>query len=270
MVLTVGTSLFHSASWEAAGPLEGFAGYQRWLRRNELLREPRQRDRDAPTQSVVEKRLLDTDQGSTVGVEPWVAILPEELQAGTFGTPEHTMRFSAELATLLVLAEQRRQTPRELLCSYGTIVIPADPTRYGPEAEERKSYVAAAHLRAYLNRIAGAEKACLWEIPGLASTRPKELLAALATLREKALNLGDEYPHQIDLVVTGGFKLYGYVLAPLVTGVAPTDGRLVRLVYIHETGYAGGEHEPLVQMDARHVTIGAHHQELQESPWGLG
>jgi len=269
MVLTVGTSLFHSASWEAEGPLADVPGYRSWLRRQELLREPRQRDRDARTQKVVEARLLESDQGATVDPKPWVEILPEELRGGTFPTPEHTMRFSAELATLLILAEQRKLSVRELLLSYDALWIPADPTRYGPQAGERKSYVAAVHLQAYLNRIAGEEKARLWEIPNLSSTRPRELLDALSVLRGRAVDLGEQYL-QIDLVLTGGFKLYGYVLAPLASGTAPTESRLIRLVYIHETGYGGGEREPLVQMDARHVQIGSEHGVLREPVWGFG
>ena len=228
VVITVGTSLFHSATWRCEGSLAGISGYKRWTEEKAFIESPRLRDRDP---ALVSSRLGDllTEDNS----EELAAFLPDELAMGDF-LPKETMRFSAEIASLVKLAAVERCTPAELLKKLDGCYLPADPLRRPVDQKRNPSYVAAVHLKEYFDHIAGAEVASLWGVTGLASLRPKELVLGLEDLLERLRSLEPKgQPFRLDLLIAGGFKVYGTVLAPLALGPFPGD---VRVHYIHEAG----------------------------------
>lgn len=253
MVLTVGTSLYHSATWNHAGPLEKIEGYGSWLG-DRYLGDPNARHQDG----IVGGRLgegLDATR-STTEISAWADVLPEELVEE--GSIEEPMRYSAELATLIKLEPET--SLRQLLRSFEAIYLPCDPVTTAVVPEARRSYVAARHLKAYLDRIAGdgSRRVHLWEIAHLAETKPLKLLPALKDLRRWTKDLRDGCD-RLDLVVTGGYKVYGYVLTALVTeDEGPEHG--ARLRYLYE-----GSNE-LVTLDARHIRMG--HQTVELVPGG--
>lgn len=244
LLVTVGTSLFTSASW-APERLSGFGlqRYEEWTKGEKLI-DPKARDRDPRVRPLMERAVLESVQPGTDELDPvWVDALPDELQRGE---PNKTdaMRYSAELATLIHLAERRKETLRELLAGYDRIALPIEGIRATGDQERDKSAIAGIHLKHYLERILGGgegdagERIELWRIEELTSTEPADLTAALERLAERTVEQCRSVD-AFDLVVTGGYKIYGFYLAPLVLtaggGPRPVDGALH---YVHERGAA--------------------------------
>lgn len=229
MFVTVGTSLFHSASWEASTEvLRDVAGYDQWTS-EQLLREPEARKK-SPAGARIQDRLefvLNVDNAAA-----WAERLAGDLLSGEtdFTT---VMRYSAELATILKLyqEEARSETLPEFLRSYTHIYLPCDTSAQGAAP---LAYVAANHLAAYLNRLAEANGmlAKIMPIPGLSSIVQDELLGTntgLGLLADRLVG-ETEAADQVDFVISGGYKLYGVFLYPLL------ETKKARLLYIYEGG----------------------------------
>lgn len=256
MFITVGTSLFQSASWEeAAVPASEVPYYAEWLEPGEPGRPgPRESPEarlDSPHAARIRAALREGLTARNAG--EWASRLPPGLAAAD---PAEPMRYSAELATLLHLCEAEGLSLSDLLATYGRIHVVFD----GDPAD--LSAAAGAHLVAYLNRVAGAELAQSLPVSGLSSPDPQRLLGsahekgALKRLVEQLMGevreAGGEL-ERVDLVVSGGYKIYGVVLARLADLGEGQRRRLglhaqrpaFRLAYIHEKGsglvtYSGG------------------------------
>jgi hypothetical protein len=230
MFVTVGTSLFHSASWEPVEDLMiAVPGYEAWTR-GDLLVSPERRKsaKDAErTLAGLKSRLLE--QNASI----WAARLPAELRSGR---PDRgtVMRYSAELATILKLGEHEPQSSGsfgDFLRSYEAVRLVSDPTFYADRG--RLSNVAAHHLAAYLAALApGWAGARPEDVPGLSSADPDEFLpdddGSGLPLLAKKLRMAADRHQSIDLVVSGGYKIYGIYLAPLLASSR------FRIVYLHE------------------------------------
>lgn len=231
LFVTVGTSLFHSASWEPEALERDVPEYFQWTRDEEVLSEPEARKR-TPAATRIQSRLEFVLRSDNAG--EWAQRLARDLTDGE-PDPATAMRYSAELATLLKLFEaegSRGESLADFLGSYERIYLPCDSSGQGPA---RLAYVAAHHLASYLNRLAG--NPLLAEplpVPGLSSTTPDVLLgenSGLGRLSHLILNNVDGADRQ-DFVISGGYKLYGIYLRPLLD----REDREVRLFYIHEDG----------------------------------
>lgn len=232
MFVTVGTSLFHSASWEKdEAILRDVPEYYQWTADDTVLKQPEARKRTSAA-SRIQSRLelvLKTDNAGE-----WAKRLAHDL---TGGEPKATtvMRYSAELATILKLFEEpgegRVETLREFLRSYTRIYFPCDSSGKGTAP---LAYVAAHHLAAYLNYLADADGllAQALPVPGLSSTDSNMLLGETTGLGELARCIEAENADQQDLVISGGYKLYGIYLYRLLE----LKDRKVHLHYIHEEG----------------------------------
>ena len=233
MFVTVGTSLFHSASWEPAEDLKiAIPEYAAWTR-PEMLASPERRKSAQHADRVLAElktRLLEQNASS------WAARLPADLRSGR---PDRgtMMRYSAELTTILKLAEHEPQgdgTLGEFLGSYAAVHLASDPSFHSGRG--KLSNVAAHHLTAYLEALAPAEwrGARREDVPGLSSAKPDEILApdegSGLPLLAKRLRSAAERHATIDLVISGGYKIYGIFLAPLLASAK------FRLVYLHEEG----------------------------------
>ena len=231
MFVTMGTSLFHSATWEATPDLlEEIPAYRSWMK-EDLLRSPDDR-KSSPEGAQVRSRLqalLRLDNG-----KDWATRLPADLLAGR-PDPATVMRFSAEMSTVLKLAEREprgESTLGTFLRDYDRILLICEATL--PEKGRASTYVAAAHLAAYLNRVSGDERASVSPISVISSSEPDELLAesrdmGLRALAERLASAAKKY-RQLDLVISGGYKIYGIFLSPLLRS------RQNRVLYIHEDG----------------------------------
>lgn len=228
MFITVGTSLFRSASWEPRGRVQDLGeGYEEWLL-GDALRSPQMRMAGGGAHTVA--RLQERIKKHNA--DEWSGYLPQELRDGD--PPAATaMRYSSELATLVLMAAEEGRPLRKLLRSYAAIQLVA--------AEEAETYPAACHLAYYLNRIAGRQKeelARVWHIEGLSSTDPGVLLGRtesglLRLLLEVYQRCRESTVRQVDLVISGGYKIYGAVLSQLLPLL---DNEEPRLIYIHEEG----------------------------------
>ncbi|MFW6012342.1 MAG: hypothetical protein ACOC7L_00090 [Acidobacteriota bacterium] len=253
MLVTVGTSLFTSATWQpqpelfpdtpdTGGLPSKIPNYDRFLKDhppgNSPLNSPEERlkaDRDGRIREALVRRLTAGDLKDSA--RAWARVLPPGLADAT--TLQAPMRFSAELSTILKLATTpsvwressktaRDAVPvREFLRTYDAIYVVSDD----PGAENRESHVAAVHLAHYLNELAGApELASVRTFRGLASLDPDHLTAGLRGLQKFAYDLLLEDCYlEVDFVLTGGYKLYSYLLTPL-----GHDRPGVRYVYLHD------------------------------------
>lgn len=243
LLLTVGTSLFHSASWSRSTvPDNEVPGYP--VIADEPDPEVRKASRDVVAQLG---GALLPDNAPT-----WAQRLRPELLRGERVRRREASFYSAELTTLLRMASAEGAPLRELLGRYAGRYVLGDPLPGDEEA--RSSWTAAVHLMAYLDAAAGgAGSTRLVQVPGLASTDPEVVIGAggeptgLALLVKRLEALADEHPGaRFDLVVTGGYKIYGYGLAALV--VQRTD-LAARLLYTYDRADA------LIAIDRGSVSI---------------
>ena len=232
MYVTMGTSLFHSATWDADETLrrESFP-YTNWLT-DEAKKSPERRMGSESSERI--RRGLKQSLNLKNAAD-WAKRLPKNLLTGNLPvtTP---MRYCAELSTLLKLAEATEGLGdlQELLNSYQEIRLIYDRNFSDSEGFNLPA-IAAEHLAAYLHAIAGRSVAQPVSEDGISSRDPRVLLEALGTFRS---GLQSEQ-RSVDLVISGGYKIYGMLLAPLA-------GERLRLLYIHESSeelviYSDGE-----------------------------
>lgn len=219
LLVTVGSSLFHSASWDPEGPLAAIRGYAEWTR-PPLLASPGSRkemcSRRATGRDVAEalRELLAERAGDAAER----AALAAQVAADGAGEP---LRYSAEVTTLLRLFQEEarggpldaflgRYAEARLLCS-------GDP--------HDDSHVAAVHLAEVLGRLAPSVRPRVE--PVLDPGGLREQLPALVRYLDRRV----DREAKVDLVVSGGYKAYT-AIAGWFLGVRP----LWRSVYLHETG----------------------------------
>lgn len=214
LVVTVGTSLFTSASWGLESPFGEIPGYTRWA--GAWLEEPgRRRSASGQTDDEIGERLSRRD--------------PDDLEHFEW-RPSRARRYSAEVTTLLRwMQNQGGDDLKAFLTSrYRTIdwvcpVDPEDPARiaaeYLVEVCRRKLGIAAARLRPVL-------------------TSPS-ILDRLRHFRDylQGLPAGEG----VDLVVSGGYKVYSMFASAFA---ASADRReRWKVIYVYEEG----GHELVVQ-----------------------
>jgi len=269
LFFTVGSSLFESASWDGdIEPAAGLSLYRTWLNDPRYLESPKNRGSCPEVAGELEEAIRDNN------APEWAACLPQDLRGGR-PVRGSAMRYSAELATLIKLAEEecdagRAEDLREVLAAYQRIYVIVDPEVYtGGETAERLSYVAGKHLRRYLAVIVGEEeldKTELLQVPGLASEQAGRLLArdrkagVLCLLDEIEKRRREHRPEHMDFVVTGGYKLYGMVLSQL----AALKETRTRLIYLYERG------DQVLRLTCREISMGQQRVRFAAEPPGLG
>jgi hypothetical protein len=214
--------------------------YKEWLNFRERLASPEKR-RLSPhgqqTQSDLEQHLSGNNAGD------WADCLPPLLLSGS-PDPDTLMRYSAELSTILTMAEDPVErmgatSLADFIGSYSAIHIIYDDL--APDGGERHlAYIAAKHLECYINRLVRHNVANLLKVSGLSRTDAERLIgtpqekSGLTLLASRLSDLIKNNPQleRIDFVISGGYKLYGVALAHLTARKRPE----VRLIYIHETG----------------------------------
>lgn len=203
MVVTVGTSLFSSASWRVEEPFASLPGYRRWA--GELIENPSER-RTAARQTPRHIEAVLREQ-------------PEEALAA-FDDGGPALRYSAELSTLLLW--QGREGSRALgpflneRYDRVDLVAPCD--------RNDLAWLAAAHLRAVLAERLGVERVRVVEAitsPAI-KDRVRQLRGYLDTMAAET--------DRADLVVSGGYKVYAMVAAAL----AVAGERRWQVIYVHE------------------------------------
>lgn len=222
MIITVGTSLFESATWANEGPLEEVEGYAGWLEPG-TLESPAGRtgyrsfDGEVTGERISARLKTRIDGRNAV---QWA----EQVTPG-FGQP---MRYSAEIATLILRAREELkreldpQNFREFLqANYSSInlVCSNDP------ADE--SQKAAFHLREYIYRLTGEEARPVFSVNVAPVITGSRLNEKVQSLFRYLLDLKSE---EIEIVASGGYKIFAVSCAQLLPRHASW-----RLVYMHES-----------------------------------
>lgn len=219
MVVTVGTSMFTSASWKVEGLFASIRGYRSWVEADDNLRSPERRARLC----------------SASGAAPYSgAFIRDEVlrclretgkeAAGAFEdrlSAQDAARYCAELATIIAMwswhsADAHATFGDYLSNKYASIQLLA------PADEGEEALVAAEQLKLQLERV----------VPGSLSVRVLKRIEG-RSVRDNARSfidildsLGKE-PASADFVISGGFKIY----AAIVTHALPAG---CRVYYLHE------------------------------------
>ena len=222
MIITVGTSLFESATWANEGPLKDIEGYDGWLKPS-TMESPAGRtgyrsfDGEVTGERISAQLKTRIDGRNAV---QWA----EQVTPG-FNQP---MRYSAEIATLVLRAREelkgeliQQNFHKFLQDNYSSInlVCSNDP------ADE--SQKAAFHLREYIYRLTGEEARPVFPVnvaPVLTGARLNEKVQSLFRY------LRDLESEDIEIVASGGYKIFAVSCAQLLPRHASW-----RLVYMHES-----------------------------------
>ncbi len=228
MYVTMGTSLFHSATWEPTAEVcQRVPGYEEWTK-DDCRNSPSNRLGHALSSSIQNslRQALRAEK-----TDEWVRALPQSLIEGN-PSPASFFRYSAELTTILKLSEENAMggTLSDFLNGYAQIRLVCDQVSNGPNLP----FVAATHLKSYLNVLAPLRTE-LVVIPGLSSHDPEKLLreeaSGLPRLISEVRNAVHE-SEQIDIVASGGYKIYGVILSQLLGLMGVSVG----IHYLHEEG----------------------------------
>ncbi len=228
--VTVGNSLFHSATWEGEefeefAKKEGFwEEYQNFLKKS----DPGDPSEDGPL-FVPEKR---KQKGQVVEQKLKELILEDTAPSWTKyiaeydpGNPKYDKRYSAEITTLLTLARMKGISPGELLADKEVYLVCDDSTQKGSTRH------VAAHLKQVLIKICGdaaTRDIHIKPIQGFSSHDPTNLHNALEKFNEEIENtLRRSKVNNIYLIVTGGFKVYSMIAARKIE-------KYVEAIYMHE------------------------------------
>lgn len=209
LVVTVGTSLFSSASWSCEGDLKSVRGYRGWT--ENLLEDPAGR-RSEGARTVGELETL-LKKGTEV---------TEKYFAPDLDRP---LRYSGELTTLLrchqsPLSRSGESFAAFLQRSYQEIQLLAATNVYN------SSNVAARHLQVILRDKLGHPNVSMPE-----TLRSSYLHDLIGYLRDHLTGL-TRTGVEADLLVTGGYKAYSLLAGKLVA-TQPKD-RHWRALYLHE------------------------------------
>lgn len=207
LVITVGTSVFSSASWRAEGRLAvGGSKYRDWMEPQYLDSPGLRRTRGWETAQWIEERLLE-DAHVFDDLFVW--------------EPDRPRRYAAELNTLLRLFEREP----------GDAATVAEFTRRSfeaielicPSSRRDPARAAAEHLKHVFSQV--LEHPCCRLRPVLRGEYLRDKVEQFATyLRE--LPAGP-----VDLLVTGGYKAFALLGGLMALG---HPGGEWRLLYLHE------------------------------------
>ena len=154
MLVTVGTSLFHSASWEfdeAFVRNKNIQNYKKWLERTDENGE------EGPLISP-EKRLLATSFNfkkhfetkllkSLTEIDDWAEYFVSDIQLNDL------LRYSAELSTIFELGLHCKNPTENLSDFFSAYEINLITDTIGNPNKPNKQYVAAFHIKSYLEKV---------------------------------------------------------------------------------------------------------------------
>lgn len=222
MIVTVGTSLFRSASWENSGCLLDIVGYDAWLS-NSCLANPELRAAYLPADAITGRTGESIISQLQASISAPNAAKWTQQVAIDFA---HPLRYSAEVATILRLAEA------EGLASLDQALLSRFLRRYEHlaflTAGDRTDlgHRAAHHLAEQVAALAGTGTV----LPGLirveTALRGSNLTERVRSLVTHLDGLGGT---EYDLVISGGYKVFAAICGQWLVGRPRC-----RLVYLHE------------------------------------
>ena len=217
MLVTVGTSLFESASWkfDEDGILEQIPLYAQWNDKGKAA-DPEPGPLLSPEKRrLTGKRIIDQLKTS-------ITMENAEEFSGFFEnkpSKEELLRYSAELSTMFELAYEYGDNICEGLGLFkDNIWLIADPNPV--KGMPNPQYIAALHIKAYLEKTIPGLGVEIMEIPGLSSTARRILLDKDG--QTGLLKLGNEVKEKLkeatELVVaaSAGYKIYAVLFGALL------------------------------------------------------
>lgn len=211
LVVTVGTSLFSSASWRCEGDFAKVKGYSEWTKH--VLNDPHRRRTEYPdTEERIRKLLTAGTQATARRFELDV---------------DHPLRYSGELTTLIRMYQRPgawTDVPAFLRHRYARIELLA------PTNEANESRVAARHLEVILAEKLGHPNTTL---PN--ALRSPHLLDLVPQLRHHLAALAAS-GEEVDLLVTGGYKAFALLAGKFVA--TQPENRSWQAFYVHEDAEA--------------------------------
>jgi hypothetical protein len=243
MIVTVGTSLFHSASWNKnIGPFQKILGsscktYSRhWAEGAGLTSPEHRRKHDGGLEEILSSAIKADN------ADDWAQWL-----AGYQRKVTPVMRYSAEISTILNYSNRQKADEWQAFLQEYTFNIVHDANTVTP------TYHAAFHIKAYLSKLinADADEVHLCGIRGFSADQPQPLKEGFKSFGE-VLHRARETYGQIDVVISGGFKIYGLAAALFLE-----QGKF-RILYQHE------QSDDIVIFDQKQVSIGDERTELPE------
>jgi len=219
MIVTVGTSLFTSASWKPEGPFSHIDGYSLWATEHDFLGAPAARARMCRATGGT------TVAGSTVEAGIENAIRRDSNDAAKYLAPpldaSAASRYSAEIATIVSMwqalsADIVHGVADFLKASYKEIRLLCSSD------EDDKSFVAAGQLKAQLATLGQG----LGTIVRLENRIEGGSVIEKATSFKAVIDALDS-DSAVDFVISGGYKIYAAIVTRLLRG----DWRIF---YLHE------------------------------------
>lgn len=231
MIVTIGTSIFHSACWDKHNPAfmeklgtlqdeytEIFANPGVANDPGGLFNPEKRRKGGQSLESFFKKQLNGEDASNW---PEWVAqFIPPVSPA---------MRYSAEIGTILRYAENESA---ENDTSWQSILDPYDFYFVYDSNTTSVSAIAGLHNQTYLKKLLGGDPDRFKPktIEGFSSQKPKPLVKALDEYRnfldKQRISLG-RY-ETIDVVISGGYKIYGLIAYGFLSSPR------YRIIYLHE------------------------------------
>lgn len=233
MVVTVGTSIFHSAFWDQTHPdfkkelgnlweeyCNKFANPGVSSEPGGLFDPEKRRREGKNLESFFKDRLKGNDAGRWT---EWVA---------PFNPPDSpALRYSAEIATILCFAENEAGKNET---NWQKILDPYDFYFVHDSDTASLSGIAGLHNRKYLEKLLNGKSGRIQfkAISGFAEHKnPRTLIKALREFRSFLINAKASVKplyDTIDVVISGGFKVYG------VVGYGFLFNHNFRTLYMHD------------------------------------
>ena len=211
MIVTVGTSLFHSACWDETNPdlakkFDEYESYEQMCGDKNMLNSPDDRKINFPNLTDFFKTKLKFNDAAD-----WAKLVK------VYSEIDPLMRYSAEILTIINFVKQQdneEQKPwREILKEYEIVFL-------HDHHEDNLSFIAAYHNSEYLKTIAGLPELDSKPFPvkDLSSKNPSDLIKAIPKLHEfidlqltEADELGNYIYDEVVMIISGGYKIYGLV-----------------------------------------------------------
>lgn len=231
MIVTIGTSIFHSACWDKHNPAfmetlgtlhdnyaEIFANPGVTKDPGGLYNPEKRRKGGQSLESFFKKKLKGDDAGNW---PEWVA---------PFDPPDSpAMRYSAEIGTILRYAENESE---ENDTNWQSILDPYEFYFVYDGNTTSVSGIAGLHNQTYLEKLLGGspDRFKPKAIEGFSSKKPKPLVTALDEYRTflDSRRISLERYETIDVVISGGYKIYGLIAYGFLSSPR------FRIIYLHE------------------------------------
>ncbi|MBN1271071.1 MAG: hypothetical protein JXB26_02270 [Candidatus Aminicenantes bacterium] len=222
MIVTVGTSLFNSASWDFdkvdcprynlwKDKMNGFGEPGPLISPEARMTNPKGRE----IKNYFETKLTLNNTSE------WTKRFEVNIKKS------EVMRYSAEFSTLFGLRSNKDPKVSNDFTEFEKIHFVYDPDNY---KQKNLQHIAAVHLQAYFKKMFPDTNPDSILISGLSSRNPKILLPALEIFLKNISQISQTC-HELFVIAAGGYKIYS-----ILVGILSQANSNINIVYRHEEG----------------------------------